>query len=58
MKKEEIDNVVKLVQDAINTHEVIREYAAQIKADRRLRTISNDVIIKSLSLMLKGEKPN
>jgi len=58
LKTEEINNIVKLVQDAINTHEVLREHAERIKSDKRLDSVSNEVILKSLTILLKSPDPN
>lgn len=52
LQKREIENVTKLVEQAVEAHGALKQYADWIKTDTRLSSVRRDVLIKTLTLML------
>ena len=56
LSKKEIEKVSNMVEEAVAAHAALKEYATYIKADPRLDNIRNDILLKTLSLMLEDDK--
>ena len=52
LKQSEIENVTKLVEQAVEAHGALKQYADWIKTDPRLASVRPDVLLKTLTIML------
>lgn len=52
LKQAEVENVTKLVEEAVVAHGALKQYAEWIKTDARLASVRPDVLIKTLTIML------